>query len=104
SKNCARRRACIRGNGLKRPFEKPSPITDGAGDTFSASSSAGRPKERAMARLGDVLDERALPRPSAPSRDPDTPCPICQGAGWVRVEVPVGDPMFGKAVMCDCRK
>lgn len=57
-----------------------------------------------MARLGDVLDERALPRPSAPTRDSDAQCPICQGAGWVRVEVPVGDPMFGKAVMCDCRK
>src|SRR3990172_264913 len=30
-------------------------------------------------------------------------CPVCEGSGYVRVEVPVGDPEFGKAHVCQCR-
>lgn len=29
-------------------------------------------------------------------------CPICDGAKWVRHNVPVGDPMFGRATACEC--
>lgn len=29
-------------------------------------------------------------------------CPICEGTGYVRVEVPYGDPTFGKAIPCHC--
>lgn len=32
------------------------------------------------------------------------PCPICGGAGFVRLEVPVGHPLFGKAVPCRCKR
>lgn len=31
-------------------------------------------------------------------------CPICKGAGWLRLDVPVGDPRFGKPVKCKCRE
>ena len=31
-----------------------------------------------------------------------TVCPICKGAQWVRHNVPVGDPMFGRATPCEC--
>jgi DNA replication protein DnaC len=31
-------------------------------------------------------------------------CPICHGAGYVRLDVPVGDPTFGKAVLCECKE
>jgi len=34
--------------------------------------------------------------------DPD--CPYCQGAGYLRVDVPVGHPSFGKLEICSCRK
>jgi len=27
-------------------------------------------------------------------------CPICGGVGWVRLDRPLGDPMFGKLVLC----
>lgn len=30
-------------------------------------------------------------------------CPICGGAGWVRMDVPVTDPNFGRIFPCDCR-
>src|SRR5258708_920617 len=29
-------------------------------------------------------------------------CLMCEGTGYVRVEVPYGDPVFGKAVPCHC--
>ncbi|GCE23277.1 ATP-binding protein [Dictyobacter kobayashii] len=30
------------------------------------------------------------------------PCPVCKGAGYLRVEVPVGHPQFGKPFPCQC--
>lgn len=29
-------------------------------------------------------------------------CPICEGTGYILVEVPYGDPTFGKAIPCHC--
>ena len=29
-------------------------------------------------------------------------CPICNGAQWVRHNVPIADPMFGRATPCEC--
>ena len=34
--------------------------------------------------------------------DPD--CPHCKGLGYVRLEVPLGHPDFGKAQVCVCRR
>ena len=34
----------------------------------------------------------------------DAPCPICGGTGFVVLSVPVGDPRFGKAVPCICKR
>lgn len=31
-------------------------------------------------------------------------CPVCRGAGYVRLDVPVGDPSFGQAVPCVCKE
>jgi DNA replication protein DnaC len=31
-------------------------------------------------------------------------CPHCHGAGYVRLDVPVGDPAFGQAVRCRCKE
>jgi DNA replication protein DnaC len=58
-----------------------------------------------MKRLGEVMGDQAVPAPTAPTLDNPADsevCPICQGAGWVRFEVRVGHPMFGRAVRCEC--
>ena len=65
-----------------------------------------------MRRLDDVL-KRTRPTPSEkngdshqaepPSEEPeDGECPHCHGAGFVRRELPLEDPEFGKAVPCAC--
>ncbi len=33
----------------------------------------------------------------------ENPCPICGGAGFLRRDVPVDHPDFGRAVPCDCK-
>ncbi|MDI6815297.1 MAG: ATP-binding protein, partial [Dehalococcoidales bacterium] len=35
---------------------------------------------------------------------PSSGCPICKGAGFVYVNVPLGHPDFGKAVPCRCTR
>ena len=32
------------------------------------------------------------------------PCPICDGMGFVTVDVPLGHPNYGKAVVCECQQ
>ena len=34
----------------------------------------------------------------------DPNCPICHGIGYVRQDLPVGDPDFGKVKVCTCRQ
>ncbi len=34
----------------------------------------------------------------------DTTCPICGGAGYVVLDLPLGHPDFGKAIPCQCRE
>ena len=31
-------------------------------------------------------------------------CPICKGAGYLRVDVPYGHPNFGKPIPCECKE
>ena len=52
----------------------------------SATSSSTEPADRTSQFLGD----------------PD--CPICQGVGFVRRDLPVSDPDFGKLAVCSCRQ
>ncbi|HEY0072024.1 MAG TPA: ATP-binding protein [Chloroflexia bacterium] len=33
----------------------------------------------------------------------EAPCPHCKGVGWLRMDVRVGDPRFGKLYPCVCR-
>ncbi len=45
------------------------------------------------------------PAPPLRFNGPGKPdCPICQGMGYVRADVPVGDPQFGKMLICPCRQ
>jgi DNA replication protein DnaC len=64
-----------------------------------------------MERLGDAL-ARIRPRRSGLAEEPlepaetDSPptCPICKDFGFVRKDVPLGDPDFGRAITCACRQ
>ncbi len=53
-------------------------------------------------RIREVLAHVALdqeaPLPESPS------CPRCRGAGYLRLDVSVGHPDFGKLVPCNCRQ
>ena len=31
-------------------------------------------------------------------------CPICEGRGWVKADVSLADPAFGKAIPCQCQE
>lgn len=44
------------------------------------------------------------PRRTGEGRGEEDPCPICGGAGFVRLDVPVSDPAFGKPVPCECKE
>ena len=50
--------------------------------------------DRIVVEPEDVED--ALPSWEDPAR------PCCRGGGWVRRDVPVGDPAFGKLMECPC--
>ena len=59
---------------LRAAFPTPAP-----------TPAAGAPRDRGRSLASDV-------------------CPICHGAGFVRDDVPVGDPSFGQAVPCVCKE
>jgi DNA replication protein DnaC len=80
---------------------------------------------RGMTMLGEVttsyvarLPRRSGPEPmamasgehqSTPPRRKSAPpqpevCPLCHGAGYLRLDVQVGHPDFGRAVMCMCKE
>jgi DNA replication protein DnaC len=82
-------------------------------------------QSRGMTMLGEAtanyvarLPRRSTPGPMAMasdepqvtrSRRKTTPlqpeiCPLCHGAGYVRLDVPVGHPDFGRAVQCECKE
>ncbi len=48
-------------------------------------------------------EQTLSPEPDALS-GAEQPCPICGGAGFVRVNVPPEHPLFGKAVACRCKR
>ena len=62
-----------------------------------------------MERLGDALARirPGMHRPGGASpaeTEPEPACPICKDFGFVRKDVPLGDPAFGKAITCSCRQ
>ncbi|MBN1260985.1 MAG: ATP-binding protein [Anaerolineae bacterium] len=47
--------------------------------------------------------DRSVSGETAPALPGDPHCPVCGGLGYVRLDVPVGHPDFGKLFPCACR-
>ena len=60
------------------------------------------PLGNALARLRTRL--RVAVDDLPPEPDPEPECPICRDSGFLRKDVPVGDPDFGRLVPCSCRR
>lgn len=58
-----------------------------------------------MKRIGDVMQHISIPiaRGSATPAAKPPACSICQDAGFVRGDFPVGHPKFGSIFPCECR-
>lgn len=55
-----------------------------------------------MESLRDVMERiRVMPRAAEPPIS-EPVCSVCHGAGYLRIDVPVGDPKFGELVPCSC--
>ncbi len=54
-------------------------------------------------RASEVRVARAQPEYKSIQGMPKALCPKCQGAGWLRQNVPFGHPEFGKAIKCVCK-
>jgi DNA replication protein DnaC len=64
-----------------------------------------------MERVDEIIQQYNFQPPPNTAADPAASppeekwlCPICGGTGYLRQDVPVGHPNFGKLVECDCRK
>ena len=62
-------------------------------------------RQPVMARMGErALKEKTTVSLPAPLHlVPEQGCPLCHGDGWLRRDVPLGHPAFGKPVRCQCR-
>lgn len=65
-----------------------------------------------MEHIGDQLKKigsstakaETAPAGRTSNRPGDPNCPICGGVGFIRQDVPVGDPNFGRIQVCACRQ
>ena len=58
-----------------------------------------------MEQLESILQRAQLVRKGSIPDEPKPPvCPVCQGAGYLRHDVPVDDPRFGELVICECKR
>ena len=49
------------------------------------------------------MTSSSIDQPLSTEMPGDPNCPICHGVGFVRQELPITDPNFGKVVICQCR-
>ncbi|HEX6542095.1 MAG TPA: hypothetical protein VF040_10105, partial [Ktedonobacterales bacterium] len=70
-----------------------------AAQTGSRTTPAGRSTNAASKSAQGTRAARTTGKASAPGV-----CPRCHGAGYVRLDVPVGDPAFGQAIRCTCKE
>lgn len=60
-----------------------------------------------MKTIGEVIRTFSIPINTATAAISIAPaavdCPICKDAGWIRMDVPVGHPNFGRIFKCQCQ-
>lgn len=56
-----------------------------------------------MEPLADMLARMQISANTTPTDASSAACPRCGGTGFLRYDVPYGDPNFGKLVPCGCR-
>jgi DNA replication protein DnaC len=84
----------------------PGASSPGASSASSASNPASQPGtpntgtgNKPSSKTPSGRATRATGKAGAPGV-----CPLCHGAGYVRLDVPVGDPAFGQAIRCQCKE
>ena len=50
------------------------------------------------------MDKPLPPASKRSTLDADPDCPICGGTGYLRQDLPVTDPNFGRLILCSCRE
>jgi DNA replication protein DnaC len=58
---------------------------------------------KTLSKISSDTPKASSPTTSATSTLGDPNCPHCGGAGYVRFDVPMGDPKFGRLESCVCR-
>src|SRR6266542_1543672 len=61
------------------------------------------PLGNAIARLRPRFQVQSNDASPAPEPEPEPSCPICKDHGFVRKDVDLGHPDFGRAFPCTCR-
>lgn len=62
-----------------------------------------------MEHISTIKNGVAMPRRTVPQTPrplaivESSVCPVCSGAGWLRQNVPLGHPAFGKPIRCQCK-
>jgi DNA replication protein DnaC len=61
-----------------------------------------------MERVGKILAGLSIPVNTSAGSTPTSSaendvCPACRGAGYLRMDVPVGHPNFGRVLPCQCK-
>ena len=55
-------------------------------------------------KVNSPISSNTEPTPTRYGFPGDPNCPICGGVGFVRRNLPIGDPNFGKLEVCSCRQ
>jgi DNA replication protein DnaC len=96
----------VRGRRTPRHVEvlrDESPMPEPVPDALAAAHHGTSTRRRAAADLASLSEKRIEPDSEPFLEMPDV-CPICKGAGFVRLDVPYGHPSFGRAIMCTCKE
>ncbi|MGH2447809.1 MAG: ATP-binding protein [Chloroflexota bacterium] len=57
-----------------------------------------------MESLADILKRVPVQVTTEPDGPLEPACPICEGAGYLRYDVPADDPRFGEPIVCECTR
>lgn len=90
--------------GPRRPGRTASGASASAPNAPSMRAASTEPSvTRGTSRTSATQQGGRSSRASGKANTPGV-CPLCHGAGYVRLDVSVGDPAFGQAIRCQCKE